>query len=99
LGGSILRFIYDVTDDNLRNQVSELLKDYGLTRIQYSAFLGSLRRRDLNSFLVDLRDLISEKLENVQIYPICDTCFRGKREGGKQKRYEYDETKPRVSHF
>jgi len=91
--------IYDVTDDNLRNQVSELLKDYGLTRIQYSAFLGSLCHHELNGLLVDLRDLISDKLENVQIYPVCDTCFSGRREVGKRKRYEYDETKPRVSYF
>lgn len=91
--------IYDVTDDNLRNQVSELLKDYGLTRIQYSAFLGSLRHHELNSLLVDLRKLISDRTENVQIYPVCDGCFKGKREVGKQKRYEYDETKPKVAYF
>jgi len=91
--------IYDVTDDNVRNQVSELLKDYGLTRIQYSAFLGSLRHHELNSLLVDLRGLIGEKLENVQIYPVCDACFKGRLEVGKQKRYEYDETKSSISYF
>jgi len=91
--------IYDVTDDNLRNQVSELLKDYGLTRIQYSAFLGSLRHHELNSLLVDLRNLITDRTENVQIYPVCDGCFKGKREVGKQKRYEYDETQPKVAYF
>jgi CRISPR-associated protein Cas2 len=91
--------IYDVTDDNLRNQVSELLKDYGLTRIQYSAFLGSLRHHEMNSLLVDLRSLISDKVENVQIYPVCDSCFKGKREVGKQKRYEYDETKRTIAYF
>jgi CRISPR-associated protein Cas2 len=36
--------IYDITDDNLRALVAETLKDYGLQRIQYSAFIGSLRR-------------------------------------------------------
>jgi len=91
--------IYDVTDDNLRNQVSELLKDYGLTRIQYSAFLGSLRHHEINSLLADLCSLISDKVENVQIYPVCDSCFKGKREVGKQKRYEYDETKRTIAYF
>jgi CRISPR-associated protein Cas2 len=91
--------IYDVTDDNLRNQVSQLLKDYGLTRIQYSAFLGSLRHHELNSLLTDLRSLISDKAESVQIYPICDSCFKAKREVGKQKRYEYDETKRTIAYF
>ena len=36
--------LYDVPDDNLRTRVSEACKDYGLERIQYSAFLGQLTR-------------------------------------------------------
>jgi CRISPR-associated protein Cas2 len=91
--------IYDVTDDNLRNQVSEILKDYGLERIQYSAFLGQLRHDELNSLLVDLRELIGPDAESVQIYPVCDSCYKGKREVGKQKRYEYNETKRTIAYF
>ncbi len=64
--------IYDISNDNLRNRISELLKDYGLQRIQYSAFIGNLRRDKLNSLTVDLRRLIGEAVENVQIYPLCD---------------------------
>ena len=41
--------IYDVSDDNLRTLVAETLKDYGLQRIQYSGFMGDLRRDELNS--------------------------------------------------
>jgi len=36
-----------------RALVAETLKDYGLQRIQYSAFIGSLRRDELNSLIVD----------------------------------------------
>jgi CRISPR-associated protein Cas2 len=49
--------IYDITDDNLRALVAETLKDYGLQRIQYSAFIGDLRRDKLNSLLVDFEKL------------------------------------------
>ncbi|MCX8176074.1 MAG: CRISPR-associated endonuclease Cas2 [Candidatus Bathyarchaeota archaeon] len=91
--------IYDITDDNLRNHVSELLKDYGLQRIQYSAFIGSLRRDRLNSLTADLRRLIGEAVENVQIYPLCDLCFNGRREIGKPKRYELVEEKRKVVYF
>lgn len=66
--------IYDITDDNLRALVAETLKDYGLQRIQYSAFFGSLRD-ELNSLLVDLKNLIKDLVENVQLYPVCDSCF------------------------
>jgi len=91
--------IYDISDDNLRNHVSELLKDYGLQRIQYSAFIGNLRRDKLNSLTVDLRRLIGKAVENVQIYPLCDVCFKGRREIGKPKRYELVEEKRKIVYF
>jgi len=91
--------IYDITDDNLRTHVAELLKDYGLTRIQYSAFIGHLRRDRLNSLIVDLKNSTKEALENVQFYPICDNCFRGRNEVGKQKRYGMVEEKTKVAYF
>ena len=91
--------IYDITDDNLRTLVAESLKDYGLTRTQYSAFIGSLRRDKLNSLLVDLKNLIKEEIESVQIYPLCDTCFKGRREVGKSKKYELVEEKTKIAYF
>lgn len=36
--------IYDIPDDRTRYRVSERCKDYGLERIQYSAFAGDLER-------------------------------------------------------
>jgi len=91
--------IYDITDDNLRALVAETLKDYGLQRIQYSAFIGYLRRDKLNSLIVDLKNLIKDLVENVQLFPVCDTCFRGKREVGKPKKYRLDEGKAKVAYF
>ncbi|MEM2799380.1 MAG: CRISPR-associated endonuclease Cas2 [Candidatus Bathyarchaeia archaeon] len=93
--------IYDITDDNLRIQVAETLKDYGLTHIQYSAFLGYLRRDRLNGLIVDLRRLIGDAVENVQIYPLCDSCFRGRKVIGKPKRYKVDEEtkRPKFVYF
>jgi len=91
--------IYDITDDNLRALVAETLKDYGLQRIQYSAFIGNLRRDKLSSLLVDLKNLIRDLVENVQLYPVCDTCFKGRREVGKSKKYELKENKEKIAYF
>ena len=91
--------IYDITDDNLRALVAEKLKDYGLQRIQYSAFIGDLRRAELNSLLVDLKNLIKDLTENVQLYPLCDTCFKGRKEVGKPKKYEFKEEKEKIAYF
>jgi len=91
--------IYDITDDNLRALVAETLKDYGLQRIQYSAFIGDLRRDELNSLLVDLKNLIKDLTENVQLYPLCDICFKGRKEVGKPKKYEFKEGKEKIAYF
>lgn len=91
--------IYDITDDNLRTAVAETLKDYGLQRIQYSAFIGNLTRMKLNSLIIDLKRLIKDLAENIQLYPICETCFRGRREVGKPKRYELKEEKEKIAYF
>jgi len=93
--------IYDITDDSLRLQVAETLKDYGLAHIQYSAFLGALKRNQLNSLNVDLVRLIGEAVENVQIYPVCDMCFRGCRMVGKPKRYDLEKEprRPKAAYF
>jgi CRISPR-associated protein Cas2 len=91
--------IYDVSDDNLRNQVAETLKDYGLQRIQYSGFMGDLRRDKLNSLLVDMKNLIKDLEENVQFFPMCDSCLKGKKMVGKPKKYEYKEGKDKIVYF
>jgi len=64
-----------------------------LQRIQYSAFIGDLRRDILNSLLVDLKNLVRDLKENVQLYPLCDTCFKGRNEVGKPEKYEFKEEK------
>jgi len=53
----------------------------------------------LNSLIVDLKNLIKEALENVQFYPICDNCFRGRKEVGERKRYGLVEEKTKVAYF
>lgn len=42
--GQPVMVLYDITDDRARLKVSEALKDYGLSRVQFSAFIGKLTR-------------------------------------------------------
>ncbi len=37
--------IYDITHDGTRSKIADVCLDYGLERIQYSAFLGELSLR------------------------------------------------------
>ncbi len=64
--------VYDISNDTLRNRIAEILKDFGLERIQKSAFLGELtseERKDLKTILQS-EDL--EKNDRIDIFPICD---------------------------
>ncbi len=86
--------IYDITDDGLRRQVSETLKDYGLERVQFSGFLGFLTRNRLRSLVVDLKGLLRSygggnegERRNIQIYPLCNSCFGGKILIGEVRKY------------
>jgi CRISPR/Cas system-associated endoribonuclease Cas2 len=61
--------------------------------------MGDLRRDELNSLLVDLKDLIKDLVENVQLFPMRDSCLKGKREVGKPKKYEFKEKKEKIAYF
>ena len=60
--------IYDITEDKIRNKVAEVCKDYGLTRIQWSAFLGELSNN--HGGLSKVKTL-KDNEGNIQIFPIC----------------------------
>jgi len=72
--------IYDITRDSLRAWVANKLKDYGLRRIQYSAFVGELRLRRLRSLILDLRKIIGQAGEGerkvVHIFPVPFSSLR-----------------------
>lgn len=78
--------IYDITDDNLRNKIAGKLEDYGLERIQYSAFLGKLKRYQLNSLIEELKEILQTKQQdenekrNIQIYPLFKINLKAKIE-------------------
>jgi len=64
--------IYDVPNDRLRNKIADLCLDYGLDRIQYSAFLGQLHRTHQEELMIKIRKQVGKKPANVQLITICD---------------------------
>ena len=72
--------IYDITEDKTRNRIAEVCKDYGLKRIQWSAFMGKLsvnRREELHLRLVQT---LKDKSGDIQLYPICSKDMNLKKE-------------------
>jgi len=80
-GQQVLTFVvYDIEDHRVRGQVANACKDYGLERIQYSAFCGSLdttRRAELATRLVDT---LGKETGKILVLPVCEKDVRAKRE-------------------
>lgn len=68
--------IYDIENDRIRAKISEACKDYGLQRIQYSAFLGDLNSTRREELLIRLRKTLSDYPGNIQLIPLCDKDVR-----------------------
>lgn len=87
-----LLVIYDITDNGLRVRASEFLQDFGLERVQYSAFAGDLtrnRRQMLEIRITDLfaRDSRSRDTDRMYVLPMCDSCFGTARFLGEQAHF------------
>jgi len=75
--------IYDISDNNLRTKISEKCKDYGLERLQKSAFFGDINRNNMEMLGIDIEDILkdeerSSKDDCVFILPMCEQCVSKK---------------------
>jgi CRISPR-associated protein Cas2 len=63
--------IYDIADDRLRTKISETCLDFGLVRIQYSAFAGMLNRNKREELFLKLCTILDDDPGKILIQPIC----------------------------
>jgi CRISPR-associated protein Cas2 len=63
--------IYDIQDDRIRLRISETCLDYGLARIQFSAFLGTLNRNKREELFLKLSTILGENAGKILLQPIC----------------------------
>lgn len=83
--------IYDITEDDLRNDVANACKRYGLTRVQKSAFLGNISSALRKELIATLNEIIKGTENNIQVYVICRPDLSLKVELGKPYRGEESE--------
>lgn len=72
--------VYDIPDDRLRGKVAEICLDYGLERIQYSAFRGELSHNLQEEIMEKTARKLGNKQGNIQLFPICDKDIRLRKE-------------------
>ncbi len=75
-----LLVIYDISDDRARSKVADYCQDYGLSRIQYSAFVGNISRSHQNELLQKIRRRLGRLESRVVLLPLCETDFRARQE-------------------
>jgi len=62
--------IYDITPDDIRLKVANICKDFGLVRIQKSAFLGMLSGERRKEMRAKLERVMRGVKGNIQIFQI-----------------------------
>ncbi|HHY35799.1 MAG TPA: CRISPR-associated endonuclease Cas2 [Firmicutes bacterium] len=72
--------IYDIVEDKARRRIAEVCKDYGLERIQYSAFFGLTDRNRREEMMLKFRRILGDTEGNIQMYVICEKDIRLKKE-------------------
>jgi CRISPR-associated protein Cas2 len=63
--------IYDIEPDRERNRIADICKDYGLERIQFSAFMGRLNRNMRQELFLKLGDVLGDKPGKIMLLAIC----------------------------
>lgn len=64
--------VYDIPHDRTRTKVADICQDYGLDRMQYSAFQGELQRVHQEELMHKLRKRLGRRPGKIALYPICE---------------------------
>lgn len=68
--------VYDIPDDRVRTRVAGICLDYGLVRIQYSAFFGEISMNHQEELMLKLRRRVGRFPCNIQLFPIGERELR-----------------------
>src|SRR5215216_2400805 len=71
--------IYDIPNDRARQKIADACLDYGLQRLQYSAFCGDLTRTHQRALFSEIKRRLGRKAGNVQLFPLDDRTWSGRR--------------------
>lgn len=75
--------IYDITENKVRSKVVSICKNYGLKRVQKSAFLGEITKNKIEMLAIEVSKIVNSLTDCVFVVPSCNTCFKEKIISGK----------------
>jgi len=71
--------IYDIVHDGTRQKVADACLDYGLLRLQYSAFVGNLSRTHQRALFSEIERRAKGRTANVQLFPLDEPTWTARR--------------------
>ena len=80
--------VYDISHDATRTKVADICADYGLDRIQYSAFLGDLRRVHQEELMAKIRKRLGRRQGKISLYAICERDWNARIEIVRESKEE-----------
>jgi CRISPR-associated protein Cas2 len=70
--------IYDIPDDRVRTKIADFCLDYGLDRVQYSAFMGDLSTNHQEELMLKITQRLGKAAGKIELFPICKQDWRGR---------------------
>jgi CRISPR-associated protein Cas2 len=64
--------VYDIENDRLRSKIADACLDYGLDRIQFSAFAGKLSRNHQQELVQRIQGILQKGRGKIRLIPIAD---------------------------
>ena len=86
--------IYDISEDKIRSKIASKCKNYGLDRVQKSAFIGNLSKNKAEMLSIEFKALVKSPEDCVFVIPSCKECFSSKDITGN-----FDEEKVKEKEF
>ena len=71
--------IFDVNFKTNKEKIENILRHFGLRKIQTSTYIGKLSKDELTVFKKEIERTIREK-DSLLILPICDKCYSKKKD-------------------
>jgi len=68
---------YDIPQEypKIRRKITLILKNWGLTHLQYSVFMGELSRNNAESIALQIQALVRNISSDIRMFPICQSCL------------------------
>lgn len=70
--------MYDIEEDKARNKIADACLDYGLDRVQFSAFIGRLSRNHQQELMMRIEQILKDKKGRVQLISVGQQEWRNR---------------------